>query len=449
MKTRIFTNNLFTHFFNSSRLILFFLAIISLSTCSPSPNPEFNKAQKDNSIEAYNSFLEKYPNSSQVLKARLMLEKLQQTEEPSPFKLNSETNIEVVSKDGSYIDTNGSLKQILEFYKSKSKRETFEGVDGIQIIYDYFPVEGSQQALIISHGTGESSIRYAEVVYDLLNNNIPYSIYVINHRGHGFSQRLLGKNKNWNPNWKVFEIEKNEIQEYKKIYVKNFEDYVKDFGSLVSIIKQKYKIEKITALGHSLGGAVITRYVEQNPEELENIILSAPMFSIIGLMGADNNDFISKSIISLSDTFSSEGYAIGGGGSTFNHLDTKYDTEENTLNYYTTSYNRFFMKKYILQENPETSLGGLTWGFVDSIYEVVKDIRKDAWKIKIPTLIFQAEFDDYVHPSGQNTVCDQINLNSPEVCKLIKIGNAKHELFLERDKVRNLVMSKILESLVK
>jgi lysophospholipase len=378
-----------------------------------------------------------------------MLEKLQQTEEPSPFKLNSEANVEVVSKDGSFIDTKGSLKQILDFYKSNSKRETFEGVDGIQITYDYFPVEGSQRALIISHGTGESSIRYAEVVYDLLNNNIPYSIYVINHRGHGFSQRLIGKNKNWNPNWKVIEIEKEEVQEYRKIYVKNFEDYVKDFGSLVSIIKQKYKFEKITALGHSLGGAVIARYVEQNPEELERMILSAPMFSIIGLMGADNIDFISKSVISVSDTFSSQGYALGGGGSTFNHLITKYDTEENTLNYYTTSYNRFFMKKYILQENPETSLGGLTWGFVDAIYEVVQDIRNDAQKIKIPTLIFQAEFDDYVHPSGQNTVCDQINLKSPNLCNLIMIGNAKHELLLVRDKVRNQVMAQILESLGK
>jgi lysophospholipase len=425
-------------------LIKFFLILI---TCSPSPNPDFVEAQKINTIESYNSFITKYPNSPQILKANLQIEKLKSLEQPTNYKINSEVSIEISPKEGKFIDNKGTIKQILEFYKSKSIRETFTGVDGIKIVYDYFPLEGAKQALVISHGTGESSIRYAEVVFDLLNNNVPYSIFVINHRGHGFSQRMIGKNKDWNPNWNVYEIDKEEIQDYKKIYVRDFEDYVKDFGTLVNIIKDKYKIEKVSAMGHSLGGAVVARYAEQNISGLDKMILSAPMFSLIGLLGADNYDFVSKAIISSGDTLSSKGYAISGGGASFSHFSTKYDTEDNTLNYYTTSYNRFFMKKYLLQENPETSLGGLTWGFVDAIYEIVKDIRSDAQKIKISTLIFQAEFDDYVHPSGQDTVCNQINLDTPGLCKIIKIENAKHELFLERDYIRNKVMSQILDSL--
>jgi lysophospholipase len=427
-------------------LIKFFLTLISCSP-SPSPNLEFEEAQKINTLESYNTFLSKYPNSPQILKANLQIEKLKSLEQTINYKINSEINIEISSKEGKFIDNKGTIKQILEFYRSKSNRESFSGVDGIKIVYDYFPTEGAKQALVISHGTGESSIRYAEVVFDLLNNNIPYSIFVINHRGHGFSQRMIGNNKDWNPNWNVYEIDQEEVQDYRKIYVRDFEDYVKDFGALVNLIKDKYKIEKVTAMGHSLGGAVVARYAEQNPSGLNKMILSAPMFSIIGLLGADNNDYISKAIISISDTFSSKGYAIGGGGASFSHFSTKYDTEENTLNYYTTSYNRFFMKKYLLQENPETSLGGLTWGFVDAIYEIVKDIRSDALKIKTPTMIFQAEFDDYVHPSGQDTVCNQININTPGLCKIIKIENAKHELFLERDYIRNKVMSQILDSL--
>jgi lysophospholipase len=420
---------------------------LTLVTCSSSSNPDFEKAQKINTIESYNSFIAKHPNSPQILKANLQIEKLKSLEQPTKYIINSEVSIEISPREGKFIDNKGTIKQILEFYKLNSKRETFTGVDGIKIVYDYFPSEGAKQALVISHGTGESSIRYAEVVYDLLNNKVPYSIFVINHRGHGFSQRIIGKNKEWDPNWNVFEIDKEELQEYRKIYVKNFEDYVKDFGTLINIIKEKNNIEKVSALGHSLGGAVIARYAEQNPTSLDRMILSAPMFSLIGLMGADNNDFLSKAIISTGDTITTTGYSIAGGGPTFSHFSTMYDTEDNTLNYYTTSYNRFFMKKYILQENPETSLGGLTWGFVDAIYEIVKDIRSDAQKIKTPTLIFQAEFDDYVHPSGQDTVCNKINLNTPGLCKIIKIENAKHELFLERDYIRNKVMSQILDSL--
>jgi alpha-beta hydrolase superfamily lysophospholipase len=106
------------------------------------------------------------------------------------------------------------------------------------------------------------------------------------------------------------------------------------------------------------------------------------------------------------------------------------------------------MKKYILQEYPDTSLGSLTWGFVDSIYEGVKVIRRDANKIQIPTLILQSEYDDYVHPIGQTQVCDAINKNKQDLCKIILIKSAKHELLLERDSIRGKVMDIFFDFLV-
>jgi esterase/lipase len=165
-------------------------------------------------------------------------------------------------------------------------------------------------------------------------------------------------------------------------------------------------------------------------------------------MGADNHDYVSKSIISVGDTFSHTGYGPGGGGAGFSHFDTKFE-EKNILNYGTMSYQRFMMKKLVLQEFPETSLGGLTWGFMDALYEGVKDIRSDADKIKSKTLILQAEHDDYVHPSGQKTVCDRINKKTPGLCKLEVFRNAKHELLLERDTIRTKVLTMIYDFLFK
>ncbi|MBL0266942.1 MAG: alpha/beta hydrolase [Leptospiraceae bacterium] len=107
------------------------------------------------------------------------------------------------------------------------------------------------------------------------------------------------------------------------------------------------------------------------------------------------------------------------------------------------------MKKFIGQEFPETSLGGLSWGFADAIYEGVQDIRRDAGNIKIPTLIFQSQYDAYVHPSGQKTVCDAINSSSPNLCKIKFVKDSKHEVFLERDLVRNEVMDDVMEFLLK
>jgi lysophospholipase len=433
-----------------NKLILALFIILSFLRCGTNTKEEFPNVQSEKYSEELVAFINKNPDSPQILFAKLELERIE-TNSPENFKYNwsSETNIDISEKDKRFIDNKTQLKQILDFYKTKSQREFFTGADGAKIVYDYFPVENATDALIISHGSGESSIRYAEVVYDLLNNNFPYSIFVINHRGHGYSDRLLGKNKNWDPTWNVYDVYQKDILEYRKIYVNDFDDFIKDFSMLVDIIKSKYKVNKISAMGHSLGGAIVTRYAELNPNSLEKIALSAPMHSIIGLLGADNSDYLSKAIISTFDTFSHKNFAIGGGGESFNHFDTKYITPENNLNYYTTSKNRLSMKKYILQEYPDTSLGSFTWGFVDSIYEGVKVIRRDANKIQIPTLILQAEYDDFVHPIGQAQVCDAINKNKQDLCKIILIKSAKHELLLERDSIRGKVLDIFFDFLVK
>ncbi len=430
---------------------LFFTAILILSAlynCSDDTNIEYIKAKNFNTIESYQAFLKAYPDSPQALNAKLQLEKLNGVKSKiSSYKWSSENSFSITKEGEHFKDSSGQLKQVFDFYKAQSKRDFFISADGVKITYDFFKVDGAKQALLISHGTGESSIRYAEVVYDLLKNKIPYSIFIINHRGHGYSDRLLGKYKEWDSKWDVFNVMQEDILEYRKIYVNEFDDYVKDFSEFVSIVKEKHGYDKVTALGHSLGGGIVTRYVELNPKALDKIVLTAPLHAIIGLIGADNNDYVSKAIISIGDTFSHKGYSLG--SKSFNHFVTTYDNEKNTLNDYTTSHSRFFMKKFIGQEFPETSLGGLSWGFADAIYEGVKDIRRDAGNIKIPTLIFQTQYDAYVHPSGQNTVCDAINASKPNLCEIKFVKDSKHEVFLERDLIRNDVMDDVMEFLLK
>jgi lysophospholipase len=416
--------------------------------CSASSNSEYTIAKNTNTVDGYELFLKKYPESPQALNAKLQIEKITAAKgKPTTYKWSSEKSFNVIKDGERFKDTSGQLKQVFDFYKSKSKREYFTSFDGVKIAYDFIKVDGAKQALVISHGTGESSIRYAEVAYDLMNNKLPYSIFILNHRGHGYSDRLLGKYKQWDSNWDVFNVMQEDILEYRKIYVNDFDDYVKDFAQFVKLVKEKHGFEKVSAIGHSLGGGVVTRYAELNPIELDKMILSAPLHSVIGLLGADNNDYLSKAIISLGDLFSHKGYSLG--GKSFNHFVTTYDSDKNDLNQYTTSHNRFFMKKFLGQEFPETSLGGLSWGFADAIYEGVKDIRRDAGNIKIPTLIFQTQYDAYVHPSGQNTVCDAMNAATPKLCKIKFVQDSKHEVFLERDLIRNEVMDDVMEFLLK
>ena len=440
-----------TELFSAYRRKKIVLAVASLLiSCSTDTNTAYIRAEKTNTKQAYADFIKNNPQAPQVLKAKIQIEKIDGVlPPPSPYKWSTENNMDIVKlENGRFQDKKGGLKQIIEFYNSKVKKDSFVGADNIKIAYHFFPAEGSDKALIIAHGTGENPLRYAEVVYDLINNKLPYHIFLISHRGMGFSQRMLGKNRDWNPNWDVFDSKNNEIKDYKKIYVNEFDDYIKDFTVFVNLIREKHKLTKISALGHSLGGGIITRYVEKNPDSLDKIILSAPMHSIIGLAGADTSDYLSRALISIGDTFSHKEYAAGGGGENFSHFETKHDVN-NSLNYGTSSYQRFFLKKLVLQEFPETSLGGMTWGFTDSIYEGVQDIRKDADRIKTKTFILQAEYDDYVHPIGHKIVCDKINKETKGLCNLQIFKDAKHELLLERDLIRNQAMTAIFDYLTK
>ena len=62
------------------------------------------------------------------------------------------------------------------------------GEKDIKIYYKSYEVLDSEAVIVISHGFCESSEKYREFIKILNKNN--YSIYIIDHRGHGRSGRL-------------------------------------------------------------------------------------------------------------------------------------------------------------------------------------------------------------------------------------------------------------------
>ena len=149
--------------------LVFAIAYLFIYNCSVDTNKEFNKAKQINTVKEYEEFLKKYPDSPQALNAKLQIEKLTSVKPgTSVYTWSSENSYSVIKDGDRFKDTSGQLKNIFKFHTENSKREFFTSVDGVKLAYDYFNVEGAKQALVISHGTGESSIRYAEVAYDLL-----------------------------------------------------------------------------------------------------------------------------------------------------------------------------------------------------------------------------------------------------------------------------------------
>jgi len=80
-------------------------------------------------------------------------------------------------------------REIAAFWAVVGKRHDFSGVDNIRIASMSFQRPGSDKGIVISNGRTESFIKYKEVVYDLWHAG--YSVYVFDHRGQGFSGRIL------------------------------------------------------------------------------------------------------------------------------------------------------------------------------------------------------------------------------------------------------------------
>lgn len=63
---------------------------------------------------------------------------------------------------------------------------------------------------------------------------------------------------------------------------------------------------------------------------------------------------------------------------------------------------------------------------------IVEEILKEEnlSKIKIPVLMFQAEYDSLVLPSGQNTFAEKV-----ETCQLRYVNDSKYQIYGETDEI--------------
>ena len=78
--------------------------------------------------------------------------------------------------------------------------------------------------------------------------------------------------------------------------------------------------------------------------------------------------------------------------------------------------------------------------YLESLKATKKLIKKEkASKVKIPILLFQAEYDDHVIPKGQNKFASYA-----KNCELIYVNGSKHESYFERDEIAFTVLDKVL-----
>ncbi len=289
------------------------------------------------------------------------------------------------------------------YYFNNRRMETVDGVKGVALSSVSFPSSNNDVAVIILGGRTEAHIKYAEVFYDL--RDWGYSLYSYDHRGQGFSERIL----------------KDNIQ---KQHVDSFDDYVEDLRRYVDGVVRRNNHRKVFILAHSMGGLVATRYAQQYPRGVDGLVLSSPMHRFY------TRPFPEPVAYGLGWygvlTLQGDAYGLSQGDRGPSDFDT---------NRVTRSRARFEFNEGLLEENPGLKMGGVTYQWVQQAFGAASAARGDAEKLQAPVLLFQSGDDRVVRNDGQDTVCQ-----GARDCRSVLMDGARHELMMETDATRNAVL---------
>jgi lysophospholipase len=265
-------------------------------------------------------------------------------------------------------------------------------------------------------------LKYRELIYDLFQAG--YSLYILDHRGQGFSGRILTNSQIG--------------------HVEHFDDYVTDLKTFVDHMVRPSQ-ENLGAgrgplflLAHSMGGCIASLYLEKYPRDFQAAVLCSPMHQPstgfipedLARMVAERKDIIGKE----------KCYALGKGP----YLDTPYDgirdPRDSAL---THSKSRFEEVRALYNANPHVKVGGPSFQWVAEAIHAGKRARENSGLIEVPVLLLQAGDDAIVSPSGQEI----FRANARDRCTMEKIPGAYHELFIESEVYRDLTVRYILDFL--
>ncbi|OAE48361.1 alpha/beta fold hydrolase [Agrobacterium tumefaciens] len=312
--------------------------------------------------------------------------------------------------------------RIADFWNRHGERRNFIGLGGVRIATMTFPRPDSSAGIVISIGYGESFIKYREVIYDLWHAG--FQIYILDHRGQGFSDRLVFPDK----------AQQSDPSAVKRVhdlgYVEHFEDYVADLKTFVDRAA-KPRNRRLFLLGHSMGGAIGSLYLQTYSSDFSGAVFTAPMHQ-------PDLSPVPNMACWLFRLGGPKNYVWGRGPFA---LSNDFDPFRSS----TSSRVRYEMiKRGEAIRHPEIQLGGPSFNWVyESCLAANRSVR-NAGKITTNVLLIQAGEDRVVKAAAQRTFCRLMNANRRDSCRLKRLDGAKHELLIERDEFRKIVLDETI-----
>jgi len=290
------------------------------------------------------------------------------------------------------------------------QQNTFNGIENVSIVHASMIQMVDSPAMILVSGRSESYLKYQDVAnyYYALG----YSVYMLDHRGQGLSERLTGDTE--------------------KGHIIDFCHYIEDLAKFVDTIVIPNEHTRLLMLGHSMGGAIVTRYLQTKSHPIERVVLASPMLGIILPAPKPLIKLVAHGFMLRDRLFKrSPSYVIGGHG---------YEEKPFDDNDLTQSLARYQAFVDIYRRWPQIQLGSPTNLWLLQSLAACELCVKEANKIAIPVLLLQAGSDTIVDNSASDDFCT--SSNSDLISKL-RFDDARHELLFEQECIRQPVLDAI------
>jgi lysophospholipase len=303
---------------------------------------------------------------------------------------------------------------LTDFWRQREEAE-FTGVDDVPVRFVRFHAERHDRVIVVCPGRIESYVKYAELAYDLFH--LGFDVLIIDHRGQGRSGRLL--------------------EDSHRGHVVNFSDYVDDLAAFWQQEVAPGAWRKRYILGHSMGGAIATLFVQRHPQaNCDAIALCAPMFGIIIHLP----DWMVRPLLNWAEGYPRlrETYAAGTG---------RWHALPFALNTLTHSRERYRRNLRFYADEPQLRVGGPTWHWVREGILAGEQVLAGAESDTSPMLIIQAEDERVVDNRMHDHFCE-IRAEAGHPCeggKPLVIKGAYHEILFEEDAMRSVALSAIVD----
>ncbi len=299
---------------------------------------------------------------------------------------------------------------VIPFTHSVGKFGSFTGIAHKKIAFSYYQVNDEKGVIVMVPGRVEPMAKYAELIYDFATQG--YSVYIIDHRGQGNSQKLIEN--------------KPELG-----HVEYFNDYVSDFKTFMEyfvnpVIDKQTKRRahsKVYILAHSMGATIATLYLyDYHPDFVNAVVVSSPMFemNMRGHPMYEVYGLLTKALV----TDNLHEVVLNGKGYQWD-----YPFEGNDV---THSQARFQFEKDLVLLNPQFAVGDPTYKWLQTCLRATSRVLRHGADLKYPILLFQAGQDSIVENGGQEKFLAQ-NKSSRKII----FQTARHEILQETDDVRD------------